>query len=308
MIAEVAALLDRFLAEHWRPGGRSVHLLGTSGTVTTIAGVHLELRRYERRRVDGCWMVDDEIDPRDRTPAGLELPGSRRQCLHRRRARRPRARRLRHPRCDSRRLPVPRLRVADRGLREGMLVQMMREDASTGALRHGTPMTTRGGGRDLKVRVKTGKRSLSSQALAGAPAQRPLRRARQARRLSRARRLQADRDRRQFGCSRHGGRVVDLGAAPGGWSQVAAHGSARRRARAQVVAIDSPRRWTRSGRRIHADGFPRRGAPDKIKRRSAGRADVVLSDMAATTTGHRTTDHLRIVGLAKRPQISRVRC
>ena len=61
MIAEVAALLDRFLAEHGGLGAGQAHLLGTSGTVTTIAGVHLELRRYERRRVDGCWMVDDEV-------------------------------------------------------------------------------------------------------------------------------------------------------------------------------------------------------------------------------------------------------
>ena len=37
-----------------------MHLLGTSGTVTTIAGVHLDLKRYDRRRVDGCWMTDDE--------------------------------------------------------------------------------------------------------------------------------------------------------------------------------------------------------------------------------------------------------
>ena len=61
MIAEVAALIDRFLAEHGGLAAGQVHLLGTSGTVTTIAGVHLELRRYERRRVDGCWMVDDEV-------------------------------------------------------------------------------------------------------------------------------------------------------------------------------------------------------------------------------------------------------
>ena len=39
-----------------------MHLLGTSGTVTTIAGVHLELQRYDRRRVDGCWMTDDAGD------------------------------------------------------------------------------------------------------------------------------------------------------------------------------------------------------------------------------------------------------
>src|SRR5262245_47613285 len=52
MIAEVAALVDGFVAEHGGLGDGHIHLLGTSGTVTTIAGVHLELRRYERRRVD----------------------------------------------------------------------------------------------------------------------------------------------------------------------------------------------------------------------------------------------------------------
>src|SRR5262249_62431731 len=61
MIAEVAALVDGFVAEHGGLGNGHIHLLGTSGTVTTIAGVHLELRRYERRRVDGCWMVDDQV-------------------------------------------------------------------------------------------------------------------------------------------------------------------------------------------------------------------------------------------------------
>src|SRR5213080_4998652 len=60
MIAEVAALVDGFVAEHGGLKGDHVHLLGTSGTVTTIAGVHLELPRYERRRVDACWMTDHE--------------------------------------------------------------------------------------------------------------------------------------------------------------------------------------------------------------------------------------------------------
>jgi len=43
-----------------------LHMLGTSGTVTTIAGVHLDLRRYERRRVDGCWLNDDQVRRGDR--------------------------------------------------------------------------------------------------------------------------------------------------------------------------------------------------------------------------------------------------
>ena len=49
------------------------HTLGTSGTVTTIAGVFLRLRRYDRRRVDGCWLSDDEISQRCRRTDGDEF-------------------------------------------------------------------------------------------------------------------------------------------------------------------------------------------------------------------------------------------
>jgi exopolyphosphatase/guanosine-5'-triphosphate,3'-diphosphate pyrophosphatase len=104
------------------------HMLGTSGTVTTIAGVYLRLKRYDRRRVDGCWLSDEQIstvvaelmamsfDERAANPcigaerADLVLAG----CAILDAIRRA--------------FPCPRLRVADRGLREGMLVEMMRED------------------------------------------------------------------------------------------------------------------------------------------------------------------------------------
>ena len=59
MIAEVAVHVDRFASEHG--GTEGLHMLGTSGTVTTIAGVYLDLPRYERRRVDGCWMNDTQV-------------------------------------------------------------------------------------------------------------------------------------------------------------------------------------------------------------------------------------------------------
>ena len=59
MIEEVAALIQDFAARH--PYGNGFHMLGTSGTVTTIAGVFLRLRRYDRRRVDGCWLSNEEV-------------------------------------------------------------------------------------------------------------------------------------------------------------------------------------------------------------------------------------------------------
>ena len=51
-----------FVREHGADGTSGIHMLGTSGTVTTIAGVHLNLKRYDRNRVDGCWMGAHQID------------------------------------------------------------------------------------------------------------------------------------------------------------------------------------------------------------------------------------------------------
>jgi exopolyphosphatase/guanosine-5'-triphosphate,3'-diphosphate pyrophosphatase len=127
MIDEVALLVQKFKDAH-RCDLDGFHMLGTSGTVTTIAGVYLKLKRYDRRRVDGCWLSDDQIstvvdelmamsfDERAANPcigaerADLVLAG----CAILDAIRRA--------------FPCPRLRVADRGLREGMLVEMMRED------------------------------------------------------------------------------------------------------------------------------------------------------------------------------------
>ena len=129
MIAEVASHVAPFAAEHSRDL-TDMHLLGTSGTVTTLAGVHLNLHRYDRRRVDGIWMKDAEItttiarllrmnyheraanhcisvERADLVLAGCAILDAIRNAF-----------------------PLPRLRVADRGLREGMLVEMMREDGA----------------------------------------------------------------------------------------------------------------------------------------------------------------------------------
>jgi exopolyphosphatase/guanosine-5'-triphosphate,3'-diphosphate pyrophosphatase len=129
MVAEVARHVEPFAAEHGDDLA-GMHLLGTSGTVTTLAGIHLNLHRYDRRRIDGIWMHDAEItatiarllrmsyqeraanhcisvERADLVLAGCAILDAIRNAF-----------------------PLPRLRVADRGLREGMLVEMMREDGA----------------------------------------------------------------------------------------------------------------------------------------------------------------------------------
>lgn len=132
MVAEVSALMAPFVAEHGSDGLRGIHMLGTSGTVTTIAGVHLDLKRYDRNRVDGCWMNAQEINAvLDRLLAMSYDERVASPCIGAERAD------LVLAGCAileaiRRAFPCPRLRVADRGLREGMLVQMMREDGAWG--------------------------------------------------------------------------------------------------------------------------------------------------------------------------------
>jgi 23S rRNA (uridine2552-2'-O)-methyltransferase len=93
-----------------------------------------------------------------------------------------------------------------------------------------------------------------------------------------------------------GARVVDLGAAPGGWSQVAAR---RLGPRGRVIAIDVLDLPAIAGVDFLQLDFLDPDAPDRLKTMLGGEADVVLSDMAANATGHRATDHLRIMGLAE---------
>jgi 23S rRNA (uridine2552-2'-O)-methyltransferase len=97
-----------------------------------------------------------------------------------------------------------------------------------------------------------------------------------------------------------GRRVVDLGAAPGGWSQVAAARVGSTDAEPLVVAIDYIGMDPLPGVVVLQKDFLDPDAPDLLKRALGGaRAEVVLSDMAAPTTGHRATDHLRIVALCE---------
>lgn len=95
---------------------------------------------------------------------------------------------------------------------------------------------------------------------------------------------------------RPGARVVDLGAAPGGWSQVAAR---RVGPRGRVVALDILAMPPIAGVDFVQLDFLHDAAPDRLKAMLGGGADVVLSDMAANATGHRKTDHLRVMGLAE---------
>jgi 23S rRNA (uridine2552-2'-O)-methyltransferase len=92
--------------------------------------------------------------------------------------------------------------------------------------------------------------------------------------------------------------VVDLGAAPGGWSQIAAKRVGAADSRGKVVAIDLLEMPEIAGVTFMQLDFLA-DAPDKLLKLTGGRADVVLSDMAANTTGHRKTDQLRILGLVE---------
>jgi 23S rRNA (uridine2552-2'-O)-methyltransferase len=95
---------------------------------------------------------------------------------------------------------------------------------------------------------------------------------------------------------RPGAHVVDLGAAPGGWSEIAAR---RIGARGRVIAIDILEMKPVAGVEFLQLDFLDETAPARLKAMLDGKADVVLSDMAANATGHRQTDHLRVMALAE---------
>ena len=101
-----------------------------------------------------------------------------------------------------------------------------------------------------------------------------------------------------------GARVVDLGCAPGGWTQVAvkrvnALGEKKGRAQGFVLGVDIQPVEPIAGAELMELDFMEDGADDKVKAALGGGADVVLSDMAASASGHRATDHLRIIALAE---------
>jgi 23S rRNA (uridine2552-2'-O)-methyltransferase len=160
--------------------------------------------------------------------------------------------------------------------------------------------TTRSG-RDLKVRVKTGKgRSLSSKLWLERQLNDPYvaRAKREGLRSRAAYKLMEIDDKHRLLKPR--AKVVDLGAAPGGWSQVAAKRvGAAEGSGGRVVAIDILDMPAMPGVDfLHLD-FLDPQAPERLKALLGGPADVVLSDMAANAVGHRKTDHLRIMALAE---------
>ncbi len=104
----------------------------------------------------------------------------------------------------------------------------------------------------------------------------------------------------KFHLLKPGARVVDLGAAPGGWSEIAAR---RAGSSGRVIALDILEMKPVAGVEFLQLDFLDATAPERLKQmlgdKNQGKADVVLSDMAANATGHRQTDHLRIMALAE---------
>jgi exopolyphosphatase/guanosine-5'-triphosphate,3'-diphosphate pyrophosphatase len=132
MVAEVEDMLSGFTCPDVPGCGNgsegAFHLLGTSGTVTTLAGVHLDLPRYDRRRVDGLWLTSGEVDRMTQKLLSWDFQTrSSNPCIGADRAD------LVLAGCAileaiRRRWPADKLRVADRGLREGLLTEMMAAD------------------------------------------------------------------------------------------------------------------------------------------------------------------------------------
>jgi 23S rRNA (uridine2552-2'-O)-methyltransferase len=164
-----------------------------------------------------------------------------------------------------------------------------------------SPARDRGAGeRRLKVQVRSRKgRSLSSKLWLERQLNDPYvaRARREGYRARAAYKLMEIDDKFRF--LKPGGIVVDLGAAPGGWSQVAADRVAAGHGRGRVVAIDVSQLTGIEGVEFRQLDFLDSDAPAQLKAMLGGPADVVLSDMAANATGHKRTDHLRTMGLVE---------
>lgn len=161
------------------------------------------------------------------------------------------------------------------------------------------------GQRDLAVRVKTARgRTLSSQLWLERQLNDPyVKRAKAEGFRGRAAYKLLELDER-FHFLKPGARVVDLGSAPGGWAQVAvprvnALGEMRGKPQGRVLGLDLQEVDPVPGAEIHVLDFLADDADAKVKEWLGGEADVVMSDMAASASGHKATDHLRIVALCE---------
>ncbi|MBV1708195.1 MAG: RlmE family RNA methyltransferase [Hyphomicrobiales bacterium] len=163
----------------------------------------------------------------------------------------------------------------------------------------GSGSSGREGGRSLKTRVKTAARRSNSSTRwlqrqlndpYVAQAKRDGWRSRAAYKL-----LEMD---ERYHLLRPGQRIVDLGAAPGGWSQVAAKRCGVETGKGKVVGIDLLPIEPVPGVDFQIMDFNDADAPQRLQSMLGSLADGVISDMAANATGHRQTDHLRIVALA----------
>ena len=161
------------------------------------------------------------------------------------------------------------------------------------------------GQRDLRVRVKTAKgRKLSSKLWLERQLNDPyvVRARREGYRGRAAYKILELDDKYRFLVP--GARVVDLGCAPGGWCQVAvarvnALGEKSGKKIGRVLGLDLQEVDPIAGAEIHQLDFLSDGADDQVKEWLGGPADVVMSDMAASSSGHKNTDHLRIVALVE---------
>ncbi len=156
------------------------------------------------------------------------------------------------------------------------------------------------GARDLKVEVKRSRKlSHSSQLWLRRQLNDPyVKRAKEAGYRSRAAfKLSEMDDKVRFLKSGH--RLIDLGCAPGGWCQVAAERIGLKSGKGRIVGIDLLPVDTIPGVEIIEMDFMDEAAPRRLKELLGGDADGVMSDMAANTTGHKKTDHLKIIGLAE---------
>ena len=156
------------------------------------------------------------------------------------------------------------------------------------------------GTRNLKQRLKTArKRTLSSQKWLERQLNDPyVARAKREGYRSRAAFKLLEIDDR-YHLLKPGQRVVDLGAAPGGWSQIAAARVGSLNGKGRVVGIDLLEIEPMPGVEFIQLDFLDESAPQRLIDLLGGPADLVMSDMAANTTGHKKTDHLRIIGLAE---------